>query len=224
MTSCHVWWAHTADAQPRLRALLDDVEHTRLLGFARATDRDRFLAGAALLRLAVASRCGLAPVNVSIDRTCRRCGEPHGKPRLDPELRLELSVTHSGGLVAVAVSDAQAVGVDVEQVRAVDVDALAPSVLTPQERAAVSADADPAVAFLRAWTRKEAVAKAIGEGLRLGLNTFSAGEETVQVAGRELQLVDLDPPEPGYVAALAVSAGADTIELHDGTPILRSGA
>lgn len=51
-----------------------------------------------------------------------------GKPRLapNPESGLEFSVSHSGDLVLIAVSNGRAVGVDVEMVRAdIDPDGIA---------------------------------------------------------------------------------------------------
>ena len=88
---------------------------------------------------------------------------------------VEHSVAHSGDLVAVAVARTP-VGVDVEQLDGRphplggdgDPEALARLVLSAAERAALAAvpPAGRARAFLVAWTRKEAVTKATGDGLR----------------------------------------------------------
>ena len=111
---------------------------------------------------------------MSFDRTCRQCGKPHGKPAVRGG-DLEFSVAHSGDLVAVAVATAP-VGVDVEQLEerprelgGGDPDTLARLVLADEERAALASvhPSGRAHAFLVAWTRKEAVTKAKGDGLRV---------------------------------------------------------
>jgi 4'-phosphopantetheinyl transferase len=172
--TAEVWWARRQDAAPSLLALLDHAERERWAAYRRDADRERFLVGCGLAKTVIAARTGQRPTEVSFDRTCRLCGRPHGKPAMRRG-DLEFSVAHSGDLVAVAVA-AVPVGVDVEQlegrpyeVGGGDPDALARMVLADEERAALAAvpPSGRARAFLVAWTRKEAVTKAKGDGLRV---------------------------------------------------------
>jgi 4'-phosphopantetheinyl transferase len=142
-----VWWADPAWVRPAHLALLDPVERARREALRRPADRDRFTAAAALLRLVGARTTGLAPGEVAIDRGCARCGKPHGKPRIHG-YDLEVSVSHSGARVAVAAGAAP-LGVDVEQVTAIDLTDLAGHTLGAGESAAGAAD------FFVYWTRKE---------------------------------------------------------------------
>ena len=230
-----VWWARRQDASPRLAGLLDPAERERWADFRRDADRDRFLVGASLAKTVIAACTGRRPAEVGLDRTCRRCGRPHGKPSVrhgGPEL----SVAHSGDLVAVAVAAAP-VGVDVEQVDGRphevgggDTSSMARMVLAEQERAALAAvhPSGRARAFLVAWTRKEAVTKATGDGLRvpfgeLVVATDAAAPRLVawpypQDPGN-VSLLDLDAG-PGYVAALAVLGRCDTVLAGDGSALL----
>lgn len=90
------------------------------------------------------------------------------------ETGVSLSLSHSGGLVLVAVATGAHVGVDVEQVRPFAPELLA-EILAPEELAdlhhpAVSVRAPrpadlPAETATAIWTRKESVLKATGEGL-----------------------------------------------------------
>src|SRR6516225_4521118 len=174
--TAHVWWARRQDAASGHIAFLDETERQRWAGYRRDADRERFLAGCALAKMVIADSTGQRPGDVSFDRTCRQCGKPHGRPAIKGG-RLELSIAHSGDLVAVAVATAP-VGVDVEQLEGRtrplggdgDPDALARLTLADTERAALAAVPPPgrARAFLVAWTRKEAVTKASGDGLRAG--------------------------------------------------------
>jgi len=230
-----VWWARRHDAADGHIALLDDTERQRWAGYRRGADRERFLAGCALAKMAIADYSGQRPGDVSFDRTCRQCGKPHGKPavRLGD---LEFSVAHSGDLVAVAVATAP-VGVDVEQLEGRphelgggDPAPLARLVLAAEEQAALAAlpASGRARAFLVAWTRKEAVTKAMGDGLRV---PFAAVVVASDAAAPRLvawpyprdpgsvSLHDLNT-EPGYVAALAVLGRCDTIRTRDGSALL----
>jgi 4'-phosphopantetheinyl transferase len=90
-----------------------------------------------------------------------------GKPQLrDGSLQFNLS--HSGPWALLGVSRSRAIGVDVEELRAVpEAEALARDHFTAAERDAWEASGPEARdrAFLRVWTRKEACAKALGAGL-----------------------------------------------------------
>ena len=82
--------------------------------------------------------------------------------------------------------------------------------------------------FLVAWTRKEAVTKATGDGMRA---TFSevivaADDGPPRVVAwpyprspGDVSLLDLDAAE-GYVAALAVIGRCETVRARDGSALL----
>lgn len=233
--TAHVWWGRRRDASPRLARLLDQAERQRWASYRRDEDRERFLVGCALAKMAIAACVGLRPEQVSFDRTCRHCGEPHGKPTVR-DIDLEHSVAHSGDVVAVAVARAP-VGVDVERLEGRarrpgggDPEALARMVLSDTERAALAA-VQPSGrdrAFLVAWTRKEAVTKAMGDGLRTRFGdvvvTAAGGAPRLvawpyPLAPESVSLHDLDT-EPGYVGALAVIGRCDTVRTRDGSALL----
>jgi 4'-phosphopantetheinyl transferase len=234
-----VWWARRADAAPQHAGLLDETERARWAAYRREADRERFLVGCALAKTAIATYTGQRPAEVSFGRTCPRCGAPHGKPSIDGG-GLEHSVAHSGDLVAVAVAGAP-VGVDVEQLDGRprqpgngDAEALARMVLADGERAVLAAadPADRARAFLVAWTRKEAVTKAKGDGLRVpfGDVVVAAGTGAPRLvawpypqAPETVSLFDLDA-EAGYVAALAVLGRCRAVRARDGSALLAAGA
>jgi 4'-phosphopantetheinyl transferase len=233
--TAEVWWARRQDASPRLSGLLDYAEQERWAAYRRDADRERFLVGCGLAKTVIAVRTGQRPAEVSFDRTCRRCGKPHGKPAVRGG-DLEFSVAHSGDLVAVAVAAAP-VGVDVEQLEGRphelgggDPATLARLVLAAEEQAALAAvpASGRARAFLVAWTRKEAVTKAKGDGLRVPFGTVIVAPDAAAprlVAWpypqdpRSVSLHDLDT-EPGYVAAIAVLGRCDTVRAGDGSALL----
>ncbi|MET8090577.1 4'-phosphopantetheinyl transferase superfamily protein [Micromonospora sp. NPDC005220] len=85
-------------------------------------------------------------------------------------VELAVSVSRTAGLVVVAARRAGAVGVDVELIRPLPALALARRWFPPAELAWLGdrPEAGRAVDFLRLWTAKEAVGKALGRGLRDG--------------------------------------------------------
>lgn len=207
-----VWWATPVGPDPALFALLDDVERGRYERLRRPADRDRFLTAHALARLVLGRTLGRHPAALRLLAECRQCGGPHGKPRLSSG-ELELSLTHAGDRVGVAVSSVP-VGVDVEDLAQTRVDeALAAQVLTPAELQrwlALPLDRR-AAALLRAWTRGEAVVKALGVGLDVDPRDLSP--DTARV-------VDLDPG-PGFVGSLAVLGTVPpAVTQHNGTDVL----
>jgi 4'-phosphopantetheinyl transferase len=207
---CQVWWATPSHASGRLVAVLSADERTRHAALRREPDRARLVTGAALLRIVAGRQIGLPPAEVLVDRTCPDCGRPHGKPRL-PDTGLECSVSHAGDRVVVAVAGGAPIGVDVERVP--DGDALHAALaaaLAPAEAAALPGRApdDRTAALVDAWTRKEAVLKATGEGLRVSMSdvvvSTNAGRMTTTVLdGRVVQVLALRPGA-GYRAHLAV--------------------
>jgi 4'-phosphopantetheinyl transferase len=215
-----VWSGLPSSERGWHQELLDAPERERRSALRRAEDRARFTVATALLKLATGSRLGIPASEVTIDRTCADCGRPHGRPRL-PGCELATSISHSGDRVLVALTGGPAVGVDVEQIKPVDLAALAGQVL---------ADDEPVPSlpgFFGYWTRKEAVVKATGEGLRMALREVVVtppgepprllryGDRPVVASLADLAVGD------GYLAAVAVLApGPLRVDQRDAGALL----
>jgi 4'-phosphopantetheinyl transferase len=232
--ACEIYLARLARLRPAHFGVLDDAEQRRAAAYRQAGDRDRFALGAALLRIAAGHILGAGAASIPVDRTCADCGQQHGRPML-PGTGLHVSVAHSADLVAVALTRAGPVGVDVE------VDAAGPAVLDksgldksgldaigldaigldaiglacgPTERTQVRSRAD----FLTFWTRKEAVLKATGEGLRRPMTDLvvtppGTPPALVAVAARQpppCQLADIPCPDD-YLGAAAVLTASQVV-------------
>jgi 4'-phosphopantetheinyl transferase len=224
-----VWWARVRDARPELAADLDAAELSRLAAYAREEDKARFLLGAAVLRRVLGRRLGSAPADVVLSRKCPDCDRPHGKVTADG---MQLSVSHSGDLIAVAFHPSTAVGVDVELVNPrIDPDSLAAVSLAGSEANQLGefAPVERALAFTKYWTRKEAVVKATGDGIRADLRKVIVSAPDQPAALLEwsghhgpVQLVDL-PAGQDYAAALAfLSDEPLDVRSMDAAPLLKS--
>lgn len=209
-----MWWATPLPPNDALLGLLNSDEHTRYAAYRKPADQRRFLTGRVLARTVVGQRLGLAPADVALDSTCPDCGKPHGRPRVVGST-LELSITHAGERVGLALIDGVPVGLDVEATSRNSGDELLRYTLSPAELATVEAlpADDRGAAFFRYWTRKEAVMKATGLGLKLPLRSITLappGEPPRLLSATDgaldpnrTTIVDLSPGD-GYLAALAV--------------------
>lgn len=139
---------------------------------------------------------------------------PGGKPHF-PGGQPAFSISHAGAVAVCAFSERE-VGVDVEQVTAVEPSL--PSVLQPEELACLrrSPEAEQTRTFYQLWTQKESLIKARGGALA---DIF--GQESVITA--ELCWKDrLDGfflrrppfPEPGYVLAVSAKAEEDAVLIR----------
>lgn len=120
----------------------------------------------------------------------------HGAPYLPEYPDLHVSISHCRTAVAVAVSDTVAAGIDIESRRKTN-PSLIERICTPDEQAALRLADDAEMAFLRLWTRKEAVLKCRGTGIR-GFESMVHALETSNIEVRDLPC-DL----PDTVVALA---------------------
>jgi 4'-phosphopantetheinyl transferase len=176
----------------------------------------RFPAGASRPIEGVLARyVGVPSEEVVVRRT------PAGKP--EPEqTRFSVSLAHGGEVALVAVAlDAQ-VGIDVEPFRkGIESWSLVSHALTPDEQARLTAlpAAERGEAFLSAWTRKEALLKAVGVGLGVDPRLIELDGCTVVDVPPELggtgDWTLLDVPVPGHVSALALRAPLSRLLLYD---------
>ncbi|MGV6872136.1 4'-phosphopantetheinyl transferase family protein [Pseudochelatococcus sp. B33] len=155
----------TPEDEARLTAVLDETELLRAGGFRFAHDRSAFIAAHGLARLALSDR---EPVPPPAWRFVR---QEHGKPlALAPDGKARhFSLSHTRGLVAVAVADVPQIGVDVETVSpAIATDELAGAFCTEaemRELAAMKESTRRVERFFALWTLKESLLKATGFGL-----------------------------------------------------------
>jgi 4'-phosphopantetheinyl transferase len=221
-----------------LGAVLSHDERERAARFVFARDRRRFVVTRGCLRALLARYGAGGPAAI------RFAYAAHGKPSLDPSTGapgLHFSVSHSQEVALVALARDVALGVDVEALRPLDdLAAIAERFFTPAETATIFGvpAAERELAFFLCWTRKEAFAKALGDGLTLGLDRYR-----VACAPREpARVVDVDGsaeegaawsvhdlrPLPGFVGAVVLRADAmpltlQKVDLHrDVLPCLRA--
>jgi 4'-phosphopantetheinyl transferase len=220
----HLWCAdldRAARYLPMLARTLSADELARARRFHFENDRTRFILRRGILRMSLANYLDVAPslLRFSYGR--------HGKPALDGTLgkgNVFFNLSHSNGITLYAFARDSEVGVDIEQVHAIDdLQSIAARFFSPTEYQTLASlpDDRKQKAFFNCWTRKEAFVKAKGVGFTLPLDSFEVtlapGEPArlLQVGGNSREashwaLCDLQP-SPGYVGALAVEGHSSRV-------------
>lgn len=166
-------FAAAAARAAECEAALDARERERAARYRRAEDRAQFALGRGLLRARLAHALGCAPSEVALREGA------HGKPELEPAQRTRaphFNLAHAGGFGLIALTRVAALGVDLEPHTSArgsgkagerDLERLAERILGPEERREYEAlpSAARVAAFFDAWCAKEALLKALGEGL-----------------------------------------------------------
>jgi 4'-phosphopantetheinyl transferase len=203
-------WIISADLPPRITAtcrdVLDDGERARAETLRDTRDRRVFEVAHGALRILAARELNTEPSALAWS-TGR-----NGKPEL---AGLHTNLSHSGELIAAAISTSRPVGVDVqEMVPDLDAAGLSARYFPPDEAEYVAAGTDArerAGRFARLWVRKEAVVKASGGRLWANLK-IAVRDDVVSCDGSAgpvgpHRVADLAAP-PGYRAAVALTGTA----------------
>lgn len=148
-------------------------EWARLRRFHFARDARRYAVRRGILRHLLANYLSIQPGDVSF------VYGPQQKPALaEPPAKtgLHFNLSDSGEMAVYAFAVEQSIGVDIEEHRDYpDARQLARNFFSPAEIAWLGQQPDELVslAFLRCWTCKEAVVKALGDGLMAPLQEFT---------------------------------------------------
>ncbi|HEY6924790.1 MAG TPA: 4'-phosphopantetheinyl transferase superfamily protein [Steroidobacteraceae bacterium] len=194
------------------RSLLSESERQQELRFHFARDRRRYLVTRALVRTVLSRYADIAP------REWTFAVNDYGRPRIANTAaaagEVAFNVSHTDGLIILAVARGHEIGVDVENtsVRAACID-IADRFFAPAEVSALHAlpEARQQDRFFEYWTLKESYIKARSMGLSIPLDHFSFDllEDDIAISIHQDQG---DRPErwrfwqmslgPGYLGAL----------------------
>lgn len=194
----------------RCAELLSADERARGARYRFERDRRRFIVARGRLRLLLGQQLQVSPDAIVFRYTSR------GKPFVhDSPAPIYFNVAHTEELALYAVSARCQTGVDIEWTqREIDADKLAARFFSRGEQLALQElpTLQRKCAFLACWTRKEAIAKALGDGLAQPFDQFEVSigpdaEPRIITAGAQ-RIADctLHAADVGanYVAAVAM--------------------
>lgn len=208
----HVWsfpLQAPSQALAALVRLLDPRQQARAGRLRAAAGHERYVVAHATTRRILGRYVDSDPADLAFEYG------PHGKPMLAAApAPLHFNLSHSDRRALLAVSRGHEVGVDLESLqRRFDPTRLAERFFTPPEVAELRAQppAQRPAAFLRAWTRKEALVKAMGLGITVNVRRLRVSLDadcpawwsmTPDILTADWELRDL-PVIPGFLAAVA---------------------
>lgn len=219
----HIWRGSLLSSDIHLeknQQLLHPEELARAQRFKFDRHRNAFITARAFLRRILSLYIGLPADDIELHTMSH--GKPFVKTHKLPELRFNLSHSHERVLYAFCLD--REVGIDIELIKPGYADSGIPERFFSKSEVEVLRSVEvkrQAEAFFNCWTRKEAIIKAIGQGLSLPLSAF----DVTLKPGEEARVLDMRIPEidknnwkiwdikvdNAYKAALALQG--DTVEL-----------
>lgn len=210
--SVHLWYVVLPELFSHVEALslllsVEELQRAERLHFK--LHRDRYIVARAVLRQILSLYTQIAPEKILFKQ-----GEK-GKPylQLNP-LHIQFNTSHSHDLAVYAITTHAEIGVDIEKVEnKKSNEAVAKRFYSDVEYAELMhlAESERISAFYRIWSAKEALIKALGQGLYSPLSAFSVDfqkvEQTVVLSHdyREHHYhVNYFSVDPAYQAAFAV--------------------
>jgi 4'-phosphopantetheinyl transferase len=214
-----VWCVELDSAQilnENYLGILDEAEKGRAARYHYESDRNKFILRRGVLRQLLGKYLNALPSQIQY--TTNEFGKPALDQRIGSDLQFNLST--SGDTALLAFTEGRRVGVDIERERKdFETGSIANRFFSAAEQASLSQlpPGQRLQGFYNCWTRKEAVIKALGQGLSIPLDSFDVnlapGEPARVLAARDaalgilqMKLQELEPSN-GYKAALAVEGG-----------------
>ncbi len=172
----HLYLLLSADYQSQHNSLLGILSEQEKLRAERKkipAKQFEYILGQAALRSILAQTLSIAGAEVSYARG------PKGKPYLDPVHQrqdLQFNISHSGGLLLIALSTGGEIGVDIEAINTTtSMDLVSRRTFSETENETLFGlpDTLQREQFFQYWTCKEAVVKCTGDGIHSGMNQFT---------------------------------------------------
>lgn len=214
-----VWLLSTrVDSEQRTAysAVLSCREQEKASHFRFVADQDRSIVARGGLRHVLSRYCAKGPAELQF------VTGPYGKPQLSqPSVPINFNVSHAGDYVLIGVTKDAECGVDIERPhREISEHEIASRFFCRRE---VEWMQQAESGFMRLWTMKEAVLKAVGHGLSIPLNCVdvadvAAGGEsrvlvrTSRLESRQVWLKELKLLE-SYIASVAAVGGEFTVRI-----------
>jgi len=160
-----IWTMRISDADPNiLFDKLCEEEKARALRFRQPKDFERFVVAHSLKRFLLAKYLDLPSQNLVFDVS------DFGKPFCRNPNSPYFSISHSGDWVVIGFSVLPDIGVDIEFYRDFDHCKMVNRVCSSVQQEQFESLGSTSEMFLCFWTQKEAIAKAYGQGISVGLD------------------------------------------------------
>ena len=211
-TNLHIYVSLSGNALPyglerEYLAMLPAGFRAAILRYDRWQDRQAALFGKLLLLKAMQSQFSDAGLQKLQSLQTTRYGRPFipGGP--------DFNISHSEDLVALAVAQHGAVGIDVEKIRPVHIPDFSQSIPEVANLPGDTSVEEVQNLFFHCWTQKEAVVKGLGKGLLVPLEKVAVTDGTALVEGTAWFIKEL-PLEEGYCSHAATDRPLSHITIE----------
>jgi 4'-phosphopantetheinyl transferase len=133
----------------------------------------------------------------------------HHRPYFDSDI--DFNIAHSGNIVVCCATDKGKIGIDIEQIKKIDM-ADYTDYFTPNEWGIINSYPDKFEGFYDFWTRKEAVLKAIGTGFHTPLSSVDVADDTIKYDDILYHIRPLEIAK-SYKSHIASTVKGDDIQL-----------
>lgn len=210
----HIWSFRIPVAEEKFKhfnALLSEDEFERAERFHFQKDRNEFVCSRGFLRETLSSYLSMVPSEIRFEYG------KNGKPELADNAeskRIKFNLSHSKEYTLLAITKSDEVGIDIEFKKNIpDMFEIAKELYTENENYILKNSVNESMnIFFSYWTRKEAIIKAVGQGLSAPLRMIDVSsadnilvDKTFENESSEFEgcrIMELNAPA-GYAAAAA---------------------
>ncbi len=125
---------------------------------------------------------------------------------------IDFNISHSGFAVACVVSTKQGIGIDIEQIRRIEIKHFTEQ-FSPREMQQMYESEDTQKAFFERWCQKEAIIKVDGRGLSIPLPQVKIEGSIAKIKSQTFYLKAWDSVQ-NYVSYLASDEPIEKIEVR----------
>lgn len=150
-----------------LRTIISQAEQQRAMRFFKQGDRNLSIVAHGLKRMVLANLLDIRPQLLTFKKSAM------GKPFYAGKADLAFNISHAGDWTALAIARTVETGVDIEFPGDNAYRDIADACLTAKELEEYAASGYDCQYFLKRWTQKESITKAVGCGLFLNFNSIS---------------------------------------------------
>ena len=158
-------------------ALLPEAEFLSTQKFVTEALKNNALLTKILTRKILAKYLGIEAKAIPIIRA--EFEKPHLAP---PYQNFEFNLSHTKSYFALAITKDTPIGIDIESInKKTDIMGISKRFFHPEEHEQILKAKNQEDCFLRIWTQKEALVKAIGSGISFGLENFCVDATNAKV-------------------------------------------
>lgn len=182
---------------------LPDRMQAKIAKYRRWQDAQAYLYGRLLLKY------GMHSLGFNYSLVDMKTDE-NGKPYF-PDSSFSFNISHSGEYIVciISIDEKSHLGIDIEEVRPLELKGFE-AVFSPEEKE----ELNDVIKFYTYWTRKEAVIKADGRGMKIPLDLVNTTALTVPLDGENYHLHEVKIDED-YVMHFASLEQIDHVDIVD---------